>query len=185
MAKGRFCSPVGYMMSTPFPSCQKLLMLGHVVTRSWGQHHLESVTSPTGPVMSLRFSLPVPCSRNRCLQAAAKFQLALPVWHGLPGRGTHQVHGAKGPLSDNVCHSCLVTCSCREDRGGVPASPGELWRLGRAGRASRGQPVWRSEESCGLCPDDCVLVIFSQMLLIFLWLLHWEALSTALQKPCP
>ncbi|XP_030351967.1 ATP-binding cassette sub-family F member 3 isoform X4 [Strigops habroptila] len=45
----------------------------------------------------------------------------------------------------------------REDGGGVPASAGELRHLGGAGCAPRGQLVWRSEESRGLCPDDHVL----------------------------
>lgn len=69
-----------------------------------------------------------------------------------------------------------MTRSCREDGGGVPASAGELWHLGGAGRAPCGQPVWRSEESRGLCPDDYVLVIFSQMLLILAWLHPWSLL---------
>lgn len=98
------------------------------------------------------------------------------VWHRLPGRGAHQGHGAEGPVSRQVCHSSVVTRSCREDGGGVPASAGELRRLGGAGCASCGQPVWRSEESRGLCPDDYVLVIFSQMLLIFAPLHPWSLL---------
>lgn len=98
-------------------------------------------------------------------------------------------------MSPWMCHGYVVTRSCREDGRGVPASSGELWCLGGAGCASRGQPVWRSEEPRGLRPDDYVLVIFSQMLLTFAQLhprilLHQEdvgiqGLSVAPRKACP
>uniref|UniRef100_A0A8B9SDT0 ATP binding cassette subfamily F member 3 n=1 Tax=Apteryx owenii TaxID=8824 RepID=A0A8B9SDT0_APTOW len=62
------------------------------------------------------------------------------------------------------CHLESTTINCPaapvlivEDRGGVPASAGELRCLGGAGRAPCCQPVWRSEESSGLCPDDYAL----------------------------
>lgn len=112
------------------------------------------------------FSLQSPCMGENCLEVLLNSRLL--VWQRLP---------SCGPVSHQVCHSCVVTrWSCREDGGGVPASAGEVRRVRRAGCASCGQPVRRSEESGGLCPDDYVLVMFSQMLLIFAWLHLWSLL---------
>lgn len=180
------CFPAGHRMSTgtPFPAAKTSGSLLHLtfhtmVTGNWGQGHLESVTGPAAPVpiVSVRFSRQTPSLVGNHLAAAAGF---LPRCAGLAQAAWPQCPlSTESPVSHRVCHSCVVTRSCREDGGGVPAPAGELWRVGGAGRASCGQLVWRTEEPRGLCPDDYVLVIFSEILLIFAWLhpwslLHWE-----------
>lgn len=110
---------------------------------------------------------------GHCLRAAAKFLGCPALMRAKDTAGGASWRRGPGVL---VCHSCVVPCSRREGGGGVPASAGELRRLGGAGCAPRGQPVWRSEESSGLCADDNVLVIPSQMLEAFAGLHPWGPL---------
>lgn len=149
------------------------------MTGNWGQCHFWSQSPALQPLSWLRqsdFPRKPPAWEAITWKQLLNSSHTVLVWHRLPSHSAHRTHGAEGPVSRWVCHSCVVTRSCREDGGGVPASAGELRHLGRAGCASRGQPVWRSEESRGLCPDDYVLVIFSEMLLIFAWLHPWSLL---------
>lgn len=127
--------------------------------RSWGQRYSEPVTTNgcTAPALLVSVSLfhtnpPL----GHCLRAAAKSLGCLALIQAKGTAGSASWPQGPGML---VCHICVVPCSRREDGGGVPASAGELRRLGGAGRAPCGQPVWRAEESSGLCADDNVLVI--------------------------
>lgn len=142
--------------TSQLPSPQRNMMFA---TRSLGQRYSELVTTAGCAAPALLVSVSLfhtnPPLRH-CLRAAAKSLGCLALIQAKGTAGSTSWPQGPGML---VCHICVVPCSRREDGGGVPASAGELRRLGGAGRAPCGQPVWRAEESSGLCADDNVLVI--------------------------